>query len=331
MTTISRTLSQQIDKYFSEFLDDNHVTEICFNGQENRLFVLYDNGKWKTIEKEISKASVENFVRAIASDKGGVSLDEAKPILSAKIPERIQIVMNPATKKEYISLTIRKPSQKKITMEEYEKQGIFNLVNIEDHDEDILLEHYEKKEFQKFIIEAVKKKKTIIVAGATGSGKTTFLKTLIDYIPMNDRIISIEDVEELVFDEDRNFVQLFYPSEAKSTDFLNASTLTKSLLRMRPDNIILAELRGGETFDFINIINTGHGGSMSSCHAGSVEEAFSRLIMMSLLNENAQQMPYDAIKEMIYNTIDVMIHIDVKNNQRHISEIYYKDATKEIK
>jgi type IV secretion system protein VirB11 len=324
----SISLQRYINKYFGKQLADESITEICYNGKGD-IWALHDNGEWKSYETELAFKSTKAISKVIASAKQ-TEITTSKPILSSTLAneERVQVVMPPATKQNYISITIRKPSKKKISIEKYEEQNLFlvgenkNSVSVK---EKILNDLYTKGKYKEFIIEAVKQGKNIIVAGATGSGKTTFMKTLIDFIPKSQRIISIEDVEELVFSEHGNYVQLFYPSEAKNTDFLNATTLLKSCLRMKPDRIVLAELRGGETFDFINIINSGHGGSITSCHAGSVEETFSRLELMTLQNESGQKIPYEVIQATLRNTIDVVIHMADTSEGRRITEVYYKD------
>jgi len=325
----SKSLQVYINKYFEKQLKDDSITEICYNGKNN-IWALHDNGKWASYETELTYKSAKAITKVIASAKD-TEITINKPILSSTLAngERVQVVIPPAMKQNYISITIRKPSKKKISMEEYEEQGLFLVEKSKKKAQAknaILNELYISKKYKEFIIESVEQGKTIIVSGSTGSGKTTFMKTLIDFIPKLSRIISIEDVEELIFKEDDNCVQLFYPSEAKATDFLNATTLLKSSLRMRPDRIVLAELRGAETFDFINIVNSGHGGSITSCHAGSVAETFSRLSMMTLLSESGQKVPYHVIEEILKYAIDVIIHMSDTDEGRRITEIYYKDA-----
>jgi len=328
----SISLQRYIDKYFGKLLADDSITEVCFNGKGD-VWALHDDGKWVSYETELSYKSAKAISKVIASAKD-TEITNSKPILSSTLAngERVQVVMPPAMKHEYISITIRKPSKKKISMEEYEKQGLFlvgeNKKKVKAKEEQ-LKKLFREEKYKDFIIEAVKQGKTIIVAGSTGSGKTTFMKTIMDYIPKFSRVISIEDVEELIFREEDNYVQLFYPSEAKSTDFLNATTLLKSCLRMKPDRIVLAELRGAETFDFINVISSGHGGSITSCHAGSVEETFSRLAMMTLFSESGQKIPYGVIQENLKHTIDIVIHMADTDEGRRITEIYYKDIEKE--
>ena len=151
------------------------------------------------------------------------------------------------------------------------------------------------------------------------------MKSLIDFIPVSERLITIEDVEEIKFYEHKNFVQLFYPSEAKSGDFLNSATLLKSCLRMKPDRILLAELRGGETYDFLNVLTSGHGGSITSCHAGSSADCFKRLGMMILQNSQGQNIPYEIIQKMLFDVVEVIVHLYAHAGKRHISEIYFKE------
>lgn len=324
----SISLQRYINKYFGELLADDSITEVCYNGKGN-IWALHDDGNWKSYETNLTFKSAQAISKVIASAKE-TEITQAKPILSSTLAngERVQVVMPPATKQHYISITIRKPSKKKISMAEYEEQGLFlvgeNRKKVKKKEE-ALKALYKEEKYKDFIIEAVKQGKTIIVAGSTGSGKTTFMKTIMDFIPQFSRVISIEDVEELIFKEEDNYVQLFYPSEAKSTDFLNATTLLKSCLRMKPDRIVLAELRGAETFDFINVINSGHGGSITSCHAGSVEETFSRLSMMTLLSDSGQKIPYNVIQDILKYTIDIVIHMADTDEGRRITEIYYKD------
>ena len=172
--------------------------------------------------------------------------------------------MPPATKREMISITIRKPSQKRFSINDHERSGLFESVKDFDKKQTNpkdteLLEFYTTKNYKDFLAKAVNFGKNIVICGETGSGKTTFMKSLIDFIPIQERIITIEDVEEIKFYEHKNFVQLFYPSEAKNGDFLNSATLLKSCLRMKPDRILLAELRGAETYDFINVLFSKHG------------------------------------------------------------------------
>ena len=214
----------------------------------------------------------------------------------------MQIVIPNATKENHISITIRKPSKVRYTIDDYINNGSIDA-----------------KMANELKI-AIENGKNIIICGETGSGKTTFMKTLIDFIPLDERIITIEDVEEIKFWDHKNFVQLFYPSEAKSDSLVNATTLLKSCLRMKPSRILLAEVRGGETYDFLNVISSGHNGSMTSCHAGSVKSAIDRLVMMSMQNTQAQVLGKDMLLDIVSNTIDYIVVFKRLGKKRQVTE-----------
>lgn len=331
---MSISLTKYANNHFGKYLTDKNINEICYNG-DSKLWVQDKDGIWICEDTKFNFDAAFAFAQASASYKED-QIDNARPILSCVLTsgERVQIVLPPATKKDCISITIRKPSQTRFVMKDYQQSGLFDLVkkqtdSITQKDLE-LKELYKMNSFVKFIEKAVNYGKNIVICGETGSGKTTFMKSLIDFIPLESRIITIEDVEEIVLYEHKNFVQLFYPSEAKSEDFLNSATLLKSCLRMKPDRILLAELRGAETYDFINVLSSGHGGSITSCHAGSSEDCFKRLAMMILQNPQGQKIPFEIIQNILHNLIDIIVHIYAHNGRRRISEIYYKDInTKE--
>lgn len=331
---MSVSLQKYASSFFGKYLENPLINEICYNG-DNKIWFQNVNGEWENEETKLDFEGAEAFSQASASYKED-QIDKAKPILSCILVggERVQIVMPPATKREMISITIRKPSQRRFTIEDHEKSGLFESIKIKDEHtlspkDKELLEFYNKQDYKNFISRAVSFGKNIVICGETGSGKTTFMKSLIDFIPVEERIITIEDVEEIKFYEHKNFVQLFYPSEAKSADFLNSATLLKSCLRMKPDRILLAELRGAETYDFINVLSSGHGGSITSCHAGSSKDAFKRLAMMILQNPQGQCVPFEIIQKMLKDLIDVIVHIYAHHGKRRISEIYFKEAHRE--
>lgn len=327
---MSVSLAKYADNYFGKYLRDKTINEICYNG-DKKIWFQNKIGLWECEDTDLDFDSASAFAQASASYKED-QVDKAKPILSCVLTsgERVQIVLPPASKKDLISITIRKPSQTRFKMEDYKQSGLFNEIKKQTkvlNQKDLeLLDLYKNNHFEKFLEKAVFYGKNVVICGETGSGKTTFMKSLIDYIPLDSRIITIEDVEEIVLYEHKNFVQLFYPSEAKNDDFLNSATLLKSCLRMKPDRILLAELRGGETYDFINVLSSGHGGSITSCHAGSSADCFKRLSMMMLQNPQGQKIPFEIIQKILFDLIDIIIHIYAHNGQRRIGEMYYKEV-----
>lgn len=318
------------------WLESEEVTEICIN-RPREIYVELGS-EWRVHEvNDLSYEYLESMAVAIARLHDD-EISETKPILSALLPagERIQIVFPPACEPDTISMTIRRPSQKRFTLTDYEHTGYFSRIipvsdELTDFDRE-LLRLKDDKRYREFFTNAVASgQKNIVVAGGTGSGKTTFMKAMIDVVPSWERLITIEDVPELFLPNHPNHVHLFYPSEAQDGKaIVTSATLLKSCLRMKPDRILPAELRGGETFDFLNVCSSGHGGAITSCHAGSASEAFERLALMVLQNPQGRTLPYDVIKRLLRMTIDIVVHVDNDHGDkgRHITEIWFDPENK---
>lgn len=303
-------LAQYTDRYFGKYLKDESINEIVFNGG-NKIWWEDVNSDWHFEERSDFNDTVAwSFATTVASFKKD-DINQKKPILSGILTggERIQIVSAPVTKGNFVSITIRKPSKVRYTIENYISSGIIDQ-NLAD-----MLKNF------------IAIGKNLVICGETGSGKTTFMKTLIDFIPLEQRLITIEDVEEIRFWNHKNYVQLFYPSEAKPGDPVTSAKLLKSCLRMKPDRILLAEVRGGETYDFINVISSGHNGSMTSCHAGSVSSCLDRLVMMSMQNDEAKAVGKEMLLDMIHKTIDVIVVLKKVNKRRMVTEYYLDGVT----
>ncbi len=329
----SRSLQIQTENLFGEYLKDDCINEICFNG-DGSIWVQDYKAQWKENQRDLNYEQMMAFATPLASHKED-TLKNNKPILSATLNngERVQVVIPPVTKKGKLSITIRKPSKIRYTFEDFKKQGMFDNIIEEDkflnNEEKTLYDLYHKKNWDIFLQEAIKIGKNIVISGATGSGKTTFMKSLIDFIPLEERLITIEDTEEIAFHNHKNYVQLFYPSEAKEGDPVTSAILLKSCLRMKPDRILLAELRGGETYDYLNVLNSGHGGSITSLHAGSLRETFTRLALMILQNPQGQKLPFEIIEKLLKDVIDIVVHIKAHNGERKFSGVYFKGVANE--
>ncbi len=338
VTSINRAASvlHHLDP-ISFLLEDETVTEIAIN-RDKEVWCERDC-KWEVYD---SQHINYNFLMSLSTAVAKYSkdeIDDTKPILSALLPkgERVQIVIPPACEHSTISVTIRKPSFKIRTLADYESEGFFSNIRpisdgLLDHEEE-MLKYQREKNYIKFIELAIKHGKSIVVAGETGSGKTTFMKALSQEIPTNQRIITIEDVPELFLPNHPNHVHLYYPSEASEemNSPITASSLLKCSLRMKPSRILLAELRGGEAFDFVNVAASGHAGSITSCHAGSASLAFERLALMILQNRQGRTLQYDLIRKLLYMVVDVVVHVhnDIDGNHgRHISELWYDPMIK---
>ena len=170
---------------------------------------------------------------------------------------------------------------------------------------------------------AVERRRNILVSGPTGSGKTTFTKALIREIPSEERLITIEDAKELVLDRHDNHVRLFYSKDDKGLARVTPKQLLESCLRMKPDRILLAELRGEEAFDYLRNVNSGHPGSITSVHAASAELAFEQLVLLVKQSRAGQELAREEIKHLLYLLIDVVVQFGVEHRQRCIQEIWY--------
>jgi type IV secretion system protein VirB11 len=320
---------------FMSMFEDSRVTEIAVN----RPGEIWTEalGVW---EKHKADYVDMGFMRALAIAVGSYTKGEisaTRPILSATLPnnERVQFVMPPACEANTLSMTLRKPSQRFISLENYATQGFFDNVkpvtsSLSETDIELLALKKAGK-IREFLTRAVHQNKNIMIAGETGSGKTTFMKALIAEIPRNQRIITIEDVPELFLPYHENHVHLFYPSEVTESDNapVTAGSLLRSCMRMKPTRILPAEIRGGEAYDFLNACMTGHGGAITSIHAGSCKEALDRLSMLILQNNQGGKIPYEIIREKVRSTIDIVVHMPLVEGRRSISEIWFAAQEKE--
>ena len=332
---------------FKPFFEDEKVTEICVN-KPGEVFTERA-GVWQRHEApELSFESLKRLGTAVATF-ANTTFGDSTPIVSAVLPhgERSQFVMPPACKDGTISITIRKPSFDVKTLESYIESGFFNHVKpaqrLSEADEELLniqKELHKAEELQKkvvlrarFLQRAVELGKNVVIAGETGSGKTTFMKALMQCIPTEQRIITIEDVPELLWGLPRhkNQVNLLYPSEATEHSAVTAASLMRSCLRMKPDRILLAELRGGETFDFLNVCLSGHGGTITSCHAGTCKGVFDYLALKVMQSPIGKSLPHAVIMRLLYLVLDVVvcIHNDKAGGLgRHITEMWYDPRSK---
>jgi type IV secretion system protein VirB11 len=183
-------------------------------------------------------------------------------------------------------------------------------------------------QFEAFLRLAVQRRLNILVSGPTGSGKTTCTKALICEIPSEERLITIEDARELVLDRHPNHVRLFYSKDDQGLARVSPRQLIECCLRMKPDRILLAELRGEEAFDYLRSINCGHPGSITSVHATSAELAFEQLVLLVKQSLAGRELARADIKQLLYQSIDVVIQFDAHQRYRSIREIWYDPARK---
>ena len=283
------------------FVEDSSVTEIMINGKDH-IFVEQDG---RLRELDIGFESTEKLQDVIQQIVAGCNrvVNEASPIVDARLPDgaRVNIVMNPIALNGPI-VTIRRFPEKPITME--------RLLQIESI----------SREAAAFLEKLVRAKYNIFISGGTGSGKTTFLNVLSQYIPSEERVITIEDSAELQLQGLPNLVRL----ETRNSNVEGCSEITirdliKSSLRMRPDRIIVGEVRGAEAIDMLQCLNTGHVGSMSTGHANSARDMLARLENMVLMG---MELPLAAIRQQIASGVDIIVHLGrLRDKSRKVLEI----------
>ncbi len=283
------------------FVEDSSVTEIMINGTD-RIFIERE-GRLK--ELDVGFESVEKLQDVIQQIVAGCNrvVNEASPIVDARLHNgaRVNIVMNPVAINGPI-VTIRRFPDKPITMEKLIQNDSISL------------------EAARFLEQLVRAKYNIFISGGTGSGKTTFLNVLSGYIPSDERVITIEDSAELQLQGLSNLVRLETRNgNAEGCREITIRDLIKSSLRMRPDRIIVGEVRGAEAIDMMQCLNTGHDGSMSTGHANSAADMLARLENMILMG---MEIPLQAIKQQIVSGLDVIVHLGrLRDKSRRVLEI----------
>lgn len=309
-----------------EFMASPDVTEICIN-KPGELY-LESRGGWQRVEvPSLNFERARQFCTAVVNESNtGQRITDTDPVVSLTFPtgQRAQFVIPPACDAGKVSITIRLPSKQTKTLAQYQDDGFFNEIlenapGISDSDRELLDLRGERR-YADFFRQAVLKKKNIVVSGATGSGKTTFMKSLVHHIPANERLVTIEDARELFIDQP-NVVHLLYSKGGQSTSNVTAKSCMEACLRMKPDRIILAELRGDESFYFIRNCASGHPGSITSCHAGSTEQTWDQLALMVKASNEGSGLEFETIKRLLMMTIDILVHIKAHAGRRHITGI----------
>jgi type IV secretion system protein VirB11 len=311
------------------------VTELCIN-RPHEIFVETHRG-WCRAEAPFADF---NWCRRLAKLIANVSrqrVDESSPLLSAALPsgERVQIALPPATTLGCVAITIRRPAEEVWPIADLAQRGAFQGVAAQraagpDSDAELTRLHG-AGQFSEFLRLAVRARKNILVSGATGSGKTTWTKALIREIPGDERLITIEDARELVLDRHANHVRLFYSKDDQGLARVTPQQLLECCLRMRPDRILLAELRAAEAFDYLRNVNSGHPGSITSVHATSAALAFEQLVLLVKQSPAGRSLARRDIRSLLSLVIDVVIQCAVERHQRVIREIWFAPAARAVR
>ena len=282
-----------------DLIVDPDISEIMVNGAE-RVFIER-GGRIEPVQTiRLSPKSLEVAVRNIARRLGD-DISEEKPILDSRLPDgsRVAAVIPPCSLNGVV-LTIRKFDLKHFALEDLVSRGTLTPA------------------IARRLQSAVITRQNILIAGATGCGKTTLLNALANLIPKHERVLVIEDTAEIQIDTP-NLVRFEARREQNGLPAITIRELLRASLRHRPDRILLGEIRGAEAFDLLQLLNTGHSGTISTVHANSAAQAISRFAGCVL--QSGVELPYRAIKSNIGDSLHILVHLERRPGRRFVSEV----------
>lgn len=284
------------------FLEDDLISEIMINSYD-QIYIEKEGDIFKSHINFRSEKELDRIIQKIVSDSGR-EVNISNPIVDANLYDgsRVNIVLPPISNNNPI-ITIRKFSKHKLSVKDLIDSGSLT------------------EELAEFLRKLVKSKYNIMIGGATSSGKTTFLNVLSNFIDDNERIITIEDSRELQIQNKQNLISLqTRNANSSNKGQITIKDLIRNSLRMRPDRIIVGEVRSDETVDMLQAMSTGHDGSLSTAHANSAKDMISRLETMVL--RSGEKIPIEAVRRMINSSIEILIHLDrVDSKRRRVIEV----------
>ncbi|KVG59971.1 P-type DNA transfer ATPase VirB11 [Burkholderia territorii] len=312
---------RELMRPFALLLDDPGVTELVIN-RPQRVLIESPLG-WRGHDcPDLDFDRLMSFAVAVAT-LTHQEISAQHPVLSALLPgeARIQIVVPPVVPQRTVSITIRRASAEDKTLDACRDEGLFDeTVWLRPHtldsnlptlraQERALVQCLDAHDWVAFFDRAVKRRLNLVVVGNTGSGKTSFMKTLCRSIPATERIVTIEDVRELFIRHIENCVHLQYSKGGHGHARVTPADLIASAMRMRPDRVLLAELRGAEAYDFLKLMTSGHAGSITSYHAPNATVAIERFALMAKEHPEAAGWNDAALKRLLFLSVDIVAHM----------------------
>ncbi|MFT6346703.1 MAG: type IV secretion system protein VirB11 [Myxococcota bacterium] len=318
-----------LDSYLlplKKILDQEGVSEVSIN----RPGEIWVEIKGDMVRHEMPAFDLEHLksLARLVAQSTDQRISEEEPLLSATLPAgyRIQVVFPPACENSCVVMSIRKQSGVKWSLDDYEKMGAFDTTltgESSDKNDLILMKLLKLGRIKDFLQRSVIYKKNIIISGGTSTGKTTFANSMISAIPTEERLITTEDAREIDLSFHPNHVHLLASKGGQGRAKVDTQSLIEACLRLRPDRIIVGELRGAEAFSFLRAINTGHPGSISTLHADTPTMAFEQLKLM-VMQAGLGMSPAE-IMGYIKNVVDIVVQLKRGDKGvRYVSEIYFK-------
>src|SRR3990167_8072258 len=309
-----------------DFLDDNSISEILIN-RPKEVFIE-KNGQM--IRFDIPALTTQYLRRLflLIANENQQTLSEQSSILSGNLVDgsRVQLVIPPASL--HASLSIRKFVVQQLSFEDYELRSFFKGtkqfgLNDKDQNQDTdqaLKQLYAQGDWLAFLKQAILAKKNIVISGATSSGKTTFLNSCISQIPLHERLITLEDTYEINVPH-RNLVRLkSLKQSGNQPTTVTMQNLVQASLRLRPDRLIMGEIRGREIFDFVSACSTGHSGALATIHANNPRVAFMRMAQLYKLN-NVSGMSDADIHRELHEVIDIVVQLQKTESGRQLVSV----------
>lgn len=314
-----------------EFMEDERISEILIN-KPQEVFVEED-GSMRQIEMPMLTSLYLRRLFTLIANENRQCLSEESPILSGNLFDgsRVQLVIPPVSQHE--TLSIRKFTLKNLNFDDYEHYGFFaetppnyrGATAVSSQTLQNLQTLYKTKQWQAFIQQAIHHKKNILISGGTSSGKTTFLNACIQQIPRDARLIILEDTFEVQVPQANHVRLKAFKQVGDKTARVAMQDLVQASLRLRPDRLIMGEIRGREIFDFVAACSTGHAGSLATIHANSPKVAFMRMAQLYKLNP-VSNMNENDIYNILHEVIDVIVQVAKTSEGRRLVEVYYKEA-----
>ena len=304
------------------------VTDVLINRPGEVWIETTHGGMQREAADGLTEQALDRLARQIAT-ASNQGVNREQPLLSATLPDgaRVQIVAPPATRK-CLAMAVRKHLISDLTIQDLGRDGLFDSAHRTDHARQAaadaeLAALLESGDLIAFLRAAVARRKTIVISGGTGSGKTTLLNALVKEIDLSERLVVIEDTPEVRLDH-LNSVGLVAVRGDLGEARVDADSLLAAALRLRPDRILLGELRGREAFAFLRAVNSGHPGSLTTVHADTPAGALDQIALLALTS--GIDLGWEKVKTYVTRVIDIVVQLERTGGARRVSEVYYRQG-----